>query len=252
MRVGWKDTSRLSKIEQGRVSKPTRPTLDKIMEALELNDQERNMMLLASGILPFEVEIKQAVEKLKSRMESFKIPIIFIDYSWRVFYFNREAMKLYKISSQGLNYAMRKKPNWLELLFLYKNFFGGLSKEGFSKNEQLSLYEHEIALFKYEQKNHTGEKWYRDLISKLSKSERFRSLWPKIDPKRYEHLMYEYEYHTVEGNWEGYKGALNFDVFSIHPTFDFRFYMMIYEPADGDTYKFYEEYRKSDGALNKG
>lgn len=50
--IGWKDTSRLSKIEQGRVGTPTRPTLDKIMDALELNEHERGEMLLVSGTLP--------------------------------------------------------------------------------------------------------------------------------------------------------------------------------------------------------
>ena len=57
LRVGWKDTSRLSKIEQGRINKPSRIIVDKIINALGLTEQEKGDFLLAGGYLPTDEEI---------------------------------------------------------------------------------------------------------------------------------------------------------------------------------------------------
>ena len=40
--LGWKETSRLSRIEQGRTEKPDRELLDKIIRALNLEEEEKN------------------------------------------------------------------------------------------------------------------------------------------------------------------------------------------------------------------
>ena len=245
LRIGWKDTTRLSKIEQGRVGRPIRKTLDKIMDALDLNEQEKNMMLLSSGTLPSDSEVRGTITKLKKEMKQFQTPVILVDYAWRVFYFNKEAKKIFKISNQNCKTLIKKNPNWLELLFLYKDFFGVNIKEGYTQENILESFEHEIALFKYEQKNNTGEKWFRDLMSRLSQSDEFRKLWMKIDVNRYEHLLYEYEFHTITSNWQGGEETLAFHVFNIHPTFDFRFYLMIYTPANEHTFKFYQNTQNS-------
>ena len=71
LRIGWKDSTRLSKIEQGRVGRPTRPTLDKIMGALSLSEQEKGQMLLTglrSG-KPLEMT-PQKYEKLRKDLRA--------------------------------------------------------------------------------------------------------------------------------------------------------------------------------------
>ena len=40
--LGWKDTSRLSRIEQGRIDKPQRKLIDKICQIMELKREEKN------------------------------------------------------------------------------------------------------------------------------------------------------------------------------------------------------------------
>ena len=58
LKLGWKDTSRISKIEQGRVGKPNRDTAERLMQALDLTEQERGNFLLVGGYLPTDEEIK--------------------------------------------------------------------------------------------------------------------------------------------------------------------------------------------------
>ena len=74
LRIGWKDTSRLSKIEQGRVGKPTRETIEKIIKALGLSQYERGSMLLSCGIVPTREEIKNAIFRLRETIGTFKYP----------------------------------------------------------------------------------------------------------------------------------------------------------------------------------
>ena len=61
LRLGWKDTSRISKIEQGRVGKPNRQTAERIINALDLNEQEKGHFLLVGGYLPIDSEIQKVI-----------------------------------------------------------------------------------------------------------------------------------------------------------------------------------------------
>src|SRR3990167_1866129 len=83
LRIGWKDTSRLSKIEQGRVGKPTRETIEKIIKALELNEQEKGEFLFTGGYLPTDQEIKKVIEPVRDKIQNCPHPAVFIDFSWR-------------------------------------------------------------------------------------------------------------------------------------------------------------------------
>ena len=67
--IGWKDTSRLSKIEQGRV-KPTRPVVEKIISALNLSNEERGEFLLTGGYLPSDEEITKVIEIVKEKYKN--------------------------------------------------------------------------------------------------------------------------------------------------------------------------------------
>lgn len=51
--------------------------------------------------------------------------------------------------------------------------------------------------------------------------------------------FYEYEFNEFTNDWQDKKETLKFHVLSIHPAFDFRFYIMIHQPADKNTYEFY-------------
>lgn len=221
LRIGWSDTTRLSKIEQGRVGRPTRPTLDKIMDALDLNEHEKGEMLLASNLIPTKKEVGEVLKRLESKLKEFDCPLMLVDFSWNVFYMNDECRKLYKVSDENYKSIEKNNPNWLEMLFLKDSFKNSQIKSGYSQSDLKPLKEFEIAHFKYEQEGNDKERWFRNLLLKLSENLEFRELWAKINPPAQEHLLYEYEVGEFDGQM--------YNIYSIHPTFDFRFYLMVHQ-----------------------
>src|SRR3989338_2476527 len=89
LRIGWKDTSRLSKIEQGRVGRPTRETIEKIIKALELTEYDRGNTLLSAGIAPTREEVKNVIFRLKGDLDNFKYPLLVVNFIWDTLYFNK-------------------------------------------------------------------------------------------------------------------------------------------------------------------
>ena len=90
-KMGWSDTTRLSKIEQGRTGKPTNAVLEKILDALDLSETERNEALLAGGYLPTDKEIIEAVNNVKNKINSWPYPATMTDFTWRMVAFNLPA-----------------------------------------------------------------------------------------------------------------------------------------------------------------
>lgn len=239
LRIGWKDTSRLSKIEQGRVSKPTRETLDKIMAALELDESEKGQMLLVSNTVPTKDEVRAVLDRLKDRLAYFDYPVLLVDFAWNVFYMDKHLRHLLKMSDTDYRYLEKNFPNWLEMLFLRKSFNRIKMRAGYREGELKPFEEFQVAHFKFESVAYSNEKWFRKLLSKLSVDSDFRKLWAEVPPSKEGHLLYEYEFDECTGNWRGREETLRFHVFSIHPTFDFRFYLMVCLPADENTHTFY-------------
>lgn len=239
LRIGWRDSTRLSKIEQGRVGRPTRPTLDKIMGALGLSEHEKGQMLLASGIVPTPREVDQTLKRLKDMLAVFDCPVLVCDVAWNMFYFNNLCQKLYRITDKEYTFLERNKPNWTEMLFLRKSVDNIQIRGGYSEKELRPFKEYQIAHFKFEQEGNTNETWYRKLLQRLSQDEEFRKLWEKIPMAKASHF-YEYEFNEFTGDWQGKKETLKFHVLSIHPAFDFRFYIMVHQPSDKNTYEFYQ------------
>lgn len=242
LRIGWKDTTRISKIEQGRTGRPTRDTVNKIMDALSLNGLERSQMLLASGIIPTPEEADKVLKSLKERITEFNCPVLVVDIAWNTFYFNDLYRQLIKITDEEYEFLEKNKPNWMELLFLRKSFSKVKIRGGYREKELHPFEEYQVAHFKFEQEENTNEMWFRNLLSKLKEDENFRKLWAKIPSAGAGHL-YEYEFNEFTGNWRGREETLKFHVLSIHPAHDFRFYIMIHQPADEHTYKFYHDIR---------
>jgi transcriptional regulator with XRE-family HTH domain len=239
-RIGWKDSTRLSKIEQGRAGRLTRLTLDKVMDALGLNLQEKGQMLLASDIVPTPHEVHQALKKLKGETDDFDCPILIIDVAWNTFYFNNLARKLYGITDKEYSFLEKNRPNWTEMLFLRNSFNNIQMRGGYSEKRLRPYKEHIIDQFKFEQEGNANVVWYRNLLQRLNQNTEFRKLWSEI-PMSKENHFYEYECNEFTGNWRGKKETLKFHMYCMHPSFDFRFYVMTHHPADKNTYEFYQK-----------
>lgn len=241
LRIGWKDTSRLSKIEQGRVGKPTRETIDKIMDALELNAGERTDMLLVANIAPTIQEAHVILEKLKDYLISeFHSPVILVDFLWNVYYFNDLAKELFQLTESEYKNIYSNAPNWFELQFSGKIFNKSKMRGGYSTDKLRPFNEYLVAHFKFEQGKNFNEKWFKNIISSISNNEEFRKYWSNVKASDESHL-FNYEINEFTGIWRGEKQKLLFRVYAVRPAFDFRFAFLIHEPADESTRKFYSK-----------
>lgn len=236
--IGWKDSTRLSKIEQSRVGSISRELLEKIMNALNLSESEKARMLFASGIVPTKEESKQLIDKLRQSLNYINAPLYIVDFAWNTIYVNDLTKKLFMVSDNEQEYINSRMPNWMELVFLRKTFSKVAIREGYNKKALYPYDEFQLAYFKDELAPYTQDRWYKDLMLKLSKNEYFRKLWSNI-PALKNVALYEYWYKEISGKWNGKPEVLRFHSLSIRPSFDFRYFITSLHAADETTFKFY-------------
>jgi transcriptional regulator with XRE-family HTH domain len=239
LKIGWKDTSRLSKIEQGRVGNPTRETIEKIMGALELSDGEKADMLMAGSIIPTKEEAVKTLRRLEKYLKSIHFPVVLIDFAWNVYFFNPLARELYQLTEGEYKQIIQENLNWFDLLFGYDFLNKVEIRGGYSKEELISFKQYNMEYFKYDHAGSIGERWFQKLLASLSsKSEEFRELWNETKPSKEDHF-HDYEINEFSGIWKAKKRKLTFHVYSVRPAFDFRFIFLIHQSADEETSKFY-------------
>jgi transcriptional regulator with XRE-family HTH domain len=221
-RIGWKDSTRLSKIEQGRAGKPTRETVDKIIKALELTNQEKGEFLLTGSYLPTDNEIAQTINAVGRRILTWPYPAYLMDFGWRMLLINQPTIDIFQFPQELLKTAPKIKPNLLESVI--KDWQIEILK-GDDKNNLKPLAQTLVAQFKAEHLGKENERWYKQLISKLSSNEYFRKLWNTIDASNYHKKLYEYEYKMVR--WPNGKTA-TYHVFDSKLVSDRRFIVVLY------------------------
>jgi transcriptional regulator with XRE-family HTH domain len=222
-RIGWKDSTRLSKIEQGRAGKPTRKTVDKIIEALKLTDQEKGEFLLTGGYLPTDEEITQVIKVFGKKIMDWPYPAYLMDFSWRILLINQPTVDVFNFPKELLlKTALKIKPNLLEITIRdwHIEIFKGDDKKTLKPLAQTL-----VAQFKTEQLGRENEKWYNQLIGNLSKNSTFRNLWNTIDAGDYHKKLFEYEYKLVK--WPNSK-TITYHVFDSKLVSDRRFIVVLY------------------------
>jgi transcriptional regulator with XRE-family HTH domain len=240
LRIGWKDTTRLSKIEQGRVGKPTRQTIEKIIKALDLNEQETGEFLFMGGYLPTDEEISAMVKEFKSKIDGWPYPAYLMDFSWRAFYMNAFNMKVFNLSLIEKNTIEKERVNILEFPFFPRNSLSVDVEKGEDEASLKPFIIAQIAAFKTETFHYQNESWYKKTIQYLMKYEKFRELWPIIELKDYHKKLFDSEYKRITGIYNGKKWVLNFHMFTAKVITDPRFQITFYTPADDATFKFYK------------
>jgi transcriptional regulator with XRE-family HTH domain len=191
LRIGWKDASRLSKIEQGRAGKPTRTTIDKIINALALTDQEKGEFLLTGSYLPTENEIDRTIKSIGNKVLTWPYPAYLIDFSWRVLLINKSAIDIFGLPQEYLTNVREANLNLLEGTTI--KFPNEILKGDDKKNIE-PLAPTLVAQFKYEHLGNESEKWYRQLVNRLSINPYFNKLWNTISADDYHKKLSEYEY----------------------------------------------------------
>ena len=229
--MGWKEPSRLSRIEQGRVGKPSRETLEKLMNALQLNEEERNSILFVGGYQPNQKEVDEARKKMKDPVDNWPFPAGCRDYTWRIIYSNKKLNDLYQIPVVFQKKMEIEMPTIPELT-LDPHFILNQNINEDRKQFLLRM----LAHFKHDLHGYTKEKWYQDLIQRLMRNEIFRGLWPEIDTSKIG--------QTDLGNFglkdaPSNKGTLNFYFFIVPLFKDPRFQIEFYIPSDEKTMKYF-------------
>ena len=233
LRIGWKDTSRLSKIEQGRVGKPTRETIEKIIKALKLDEQEKDQLLYAGSYLPTDEEIENIIKKVKNKIDNWNYPAYLLDFSWRMLYTNDITAQVFILPKKWKTIVRESKPNILEAPFS-KDILKATIEKGDDESELKPFAVAHIATFKAVNQRFQNESWYKKLIQHLMKYQEFRKLWVTVIPNVYEKFL-RYEYKKINGIYEGKKRTLKFHMFVVNIINDPRFDLIFYTPADRDT-----------------
>lgn len=237
--VGWKEPSRLSRIEQGHVGRPKRPLLERIMDAMKLSEEERNRLLLVGGYLPTDEEIEKVRKKVKSLVDEWEYPASVMDYSWRVIYENNVLQKLFNIGKKQEQLLRKEKPNSITIVF-DPEFI--LNKGDNLNKEREDYLVRMLAHFRDAHKDRTKEKWYVELIATMMNNALFKKLWQRAQ-------QYKLDQQIVDVSHFGGKYILPTDTkkrlhlyFFIVPVFgDPRFTIEFHTPADLETFKYFEK-----------
>lgn len=240
LKLGWKDTSRISKIEQGRVGKPNRQTVERIINALELTEQEKGHFLLVGGFLPADKEIQEIIKEVKQRVDTWQYPAYLMDFSFRWLYPNEQILRAACLPSEQKDWIVTNKPNLLMFPFVPWEM---LPVEVMKGEDEAGLTPFSIAMisdFKNENGKYQNESWYKKLIKDLMQFEDFRKMWPKVTVDMYKKKLFDYEYKKMTGTHDGKKISLRFHLTVSKLISDQRFHLVFYFPADKTTETFFQ------------
>lgn len=231
LRIGWSDSTRLSKIEQGRVGKPTRVTIEKVIKALDLNKQEKGEFLLVGGYLPTETEIQGMIKKMAKRIDNWSYPATLTDYAWRSLYTNNEILKVFGVPVSFKNMDPKDRINILEIPFLPQEMLGSTASKGDFQKSTVSFKVGMVSDFKSEHQGMENEDWYKKLIKKMMGNKDFRTIWNQVDVKDLYKELSNYEYKEIQTSDNPPK-IKKYHEFCSQVIEDPRFKVLLYLPAE--------------------
>jgi len=117
--LGWKEPSRLSRIEQGRVGNPPRELIDRLSEAMKLTNEERNSLLLAGSYLPTNEDFNETVDKLSPIIDTWPYPAALKDFAWRSLYLNSKLCSVYEIPIKQKRFFEENMLSAIEVVFYF-------------------------------------------------------------------------------------------------------------------------------------
>src|SRR3990172_4591394 len=174
--LGWKEPSRLSRIEQGKVGNPPRELIDKLIDAMHLTEEEKNQLLAVGNYLPTKEEIDGARKKIRQVVDNWPYPATCIDYTWRIIYTNREMFQIHETTKRQQEYIGKTLPRVIELAFDTNLPINKPQTPEVDEKRKIFLLR-TLKHFQHALKDKTHEKWYRDLIRRMMANKLFRDLW---------------------------------------------------------------------------
>lgn len=237
-KIGWKDATILSRIEQGVTKNPTREVIDKICEAMGLEEEEKNYLLLIGGYLPTWEEILEIRSKTDPIINEWKYPANVYDFSWRIIHENLAATHIHYLSDDTAKKFSDNPTNAVELNF---------SEDYLQTSRSLNTGENDrflteiIAQFLEDNRNRSHQKWYIDLMKKMMQVQKFREIYQNALKAPKNKLVLEYAYVEVFHRLLSKDHRLKFHMFNAPLLSDRRVFIEFLVPADIETFKYYED-----------
>ena len=238
--LGWKETSRLSRIEQGKTEKPPRELIDKIVTSIGLDEEEKNTLLLTGSYLPTEQEIEKITTETQSLLDQCPFPATIMDFSWRYINQNEYNAKAHNLNNNQIQMMKKYHPRVLDILFNQVSHELNPSQSNAAPKWRAFL-KTVILNFKYEQRHRTKEKWYIEHVRELMKNDIFRELWVETHYRqKLEGIIGKFGQTSLECP-EDNKKIINFNLFMLPVLKDPRFEVQIMMPSDLETHKYYQK-----------
>lgn len=237
--LGWKEPSRLSRIEQGKNSSPPRFLIENIMDAMKLTEEERYHLLMAGNYMPTDEEIEKARKKIIPYLKTWLFPAFAIDYTWRVIAVNQKMYKLLHIDTKIQKEIETNLPNLLELAFSTHLFINHAETE-----EEKEARDHFLLVltvhFIDSHRTRTRERWYLDLMKKMMNNKLFRELWKEA----LSHLEGTTDFMNFGDkslfiNEKGKKKRLSLNFFDVPLFHNHCYWVEYYVPSDLETFKYF-------------
>ncbi len=235
--LGWKDTSRLSRIEQGIVEKPPRELIDEICKMLQLTDREKNHLLLAGNYIPTLEEIEKVRIQTKEFIEQFAYPVAIFDFCSRNIAINTKMVRVLGMSKADVEAFHTGLSTMLELLF-DPNF----PQNKYFKGADLKEWHHNLVRvlihFRSVYKTILKDTWFLGVVKKMMNNDLFRESWKRAQNTQTDILTTRYG-NKAFVNPKNHAKKLTFNFFVVPLHDDPRFEIEFFNPADAETTEFF-------------
>lgn len=173
-------TGYLQRIESGRVSQPTRKTIERILDALEARYSERREIMQSFGYIvttpkPDPGDIRWAREVSRRQLRSTDIPVYVLDCSHRLTAWNDFIPWLFDVTTDVSPLDTLRQHSVLGTWFDPESFAGKLVRDPDTVLPAM------IRAFRYEMHLFGREPWYKSLLQELHAQPRFRHYWACVE-----------------------------------------------------------------------
>ena len=220
----------LSRIENGNIN-PTKETIIKIAQVLDLQDDEFNYLISLQKSSPDVKEVERVVGLMKNNFDKQVVPMYLIDNQFRIWYWNDIILKLFGIDKdtaikyQGLT-------TWDVLFHQEFKLLQRIPKKYLPIIIGQMLTTYRSVVHKY--RNHP--QYFAD-FRKLKKTIYMSGLWTEEYQKQY--LPFSTDF------WFRYNNKiLRIDIETSALSMDSRFFVIKYYPKDVHTASIFEEIKK--------
>ena len=234
-KVGWKDATILSRIEQGVTKNPSREVVDKICNAMGLEESDKNVLLNAGGYLPTDEEIKVIRERIQLLINNSKYPINVSDFAWRLIDENTPARMIHYENLENEKALFHKNLSTLEFNFDDRYSPSKLFKVSDQKDFLLSI----TRQFLFDNRNRTTHKWYIELMRRLMQIPEFKDLYKEAINRSSDDLILDFATQKVFHR-DYPNQTLLFHMFNVPLYWDRRISLEYLIPANIETFNFYE------------